>query len=152
MLTGLRESLSSFTATWCASKGVSVRHWTEFRVLGATRIQAETPGAEGGDLQQPARHGRVLEEVDELVLVAQLIVERERGGHAEDGKPGCYQTCAISQDQGDATDRFNQNGNRQWQRGEWQADRFDVADHASRRAELTDARGQNTGTQQNTAC
>src|SRR6266478_3260454 len=46
-----------------------------------TRVEAEARGAEGDDLQQPAGHREVLEEVDELVLVGEMIVEGERRRH-----------------------------------------------------------------------
>jgi hypothetical protein len=41
----------------------------------ATCVQAEPPGAEGNNLQQPPCHRDVLKEVDELVLIAQLVMK-----------------------------------------------------------------------------
>jgi len=39
------------------------------------RIEAEATGAERNDLQKAACHRDILEEVDELVLIAQLVME-----------------------------------------------------------------------------
>ena len=54
--------------------------------MGAARIEAEATRAEGDDLQEPAGHGEVLEEMDELVLIGQLVMEYQRSGNAEGGK------------------------------------------------------------------
>ena len=37
-------------------------------------VETETTGTKRHDLQQAAGHGNVLEEVDELVLIAQLMI------------------------------------------------------------------------------
>lgn len=51
----------------------------------AVGIQAQGAGAEGGHLQQPAGDRQVLQEVDELVLVAQLVVEGQGRRHRKAG-------------------------------------------------------------------
>jgi hypothetical protein len=52
----------------------------------AVTVQAETARPECGHLQKAAGHRHVLEELDELVLVGELFMERERGGNREGGK------------------------------------------------------------------
>jgi hypothetical protein len=41
------------------------------------------PASEGCDLQEAARHGEVLQEVDQLVLIREVRVKGKRGNHAE---------------------------------------------------------------------
>jgi hypothetical protein len=54
--------------------------------LTPTRVEAEATGAKRHDLQQSAGHRNVLEEVKELVLVAEVAVEDQGRRHAEDGE------------------------------------------------------------------
>jgi hypothetical protein len=51
-----------------------------------TRIEADATGAKRHDLQEPAGHRHVLEEVKELVLIAEIAVEGEGRRDAEDGR------------------------------------------------------------------
>src|ERR1700727_1999971 len=50
-----------------------------FTAFGAEVVDAERPSPKRDDLEQPARHHHVLEEVDHLVLVGKVAVECQRG-------------------------------------------------------------------------
>src|SRR5215470_12622317 len=53
-------------------------------VKAAASIDAQGARAKGGDLQQASRHGDVLQEMNQLVLICKVVVEADRGGDAED--------------------------------------------------------------------
>ena len=48
--------------------------------LAVQGVEGETTAAEGNDLQEAAGDRNVLEKVDELVLVAQIVVEAQGSG------------------------------------------------------------------------
>jgi hypothetical protein len=54
------------------------------RAKATTSIDAQGARAKGGDLQQASRHGDVLEEMNQLVLIGEVVVEADGGGDAED--------------------------------------------------------------------
>ena len=62
------------------------------------RVEAEAARAERNDLHKAARHRDILEEVDELVLIAQLVMECQRRCDREYGKDGGRPTGTKSQD------------------------------------------------------
>ena len=82
------------------------------------RVKAEAAGAERNDLQKATRHRDILEEVDELVLIAQLVVECQSRCDREYGKDGGRPTGMKSQDESNRArdlddDRDRQRGLRQ---------------------------------------
>ena len=53
---------------------------------GAQGVEAEAPGPEDGDLDQPAGDGEVLQQLDRLARVREIRVEDQPGGKAERGQ------------------------------------------------------------------
>ena len=53
-----------------------------------SRIDAEPAGPEGDNLQQAARDHQIFQEVNHLVLIGEVRMERESGGECEDGQRG----------------------------------------------------------------
>ena len=62
-------------------------------------MQAEAACSEGHNLKQSAGHGDVLEEVDELVLIRKITVERKRRRKSEACEPCRNEPRAIARDQ-----------------------------------------------------
>ena len=60
-------------------------------------VQAETARTEYDDLEQPARDGDVLKEVEELVLIPHVVVEEDRSRQAVDCDQGGYPARPITQ-------------------------------------------------------
>lgn len=76
----------------------------------AAGVEAVSAGAERHDLEQAAGHCNVLEEVDELVEVAEIVVERQCRGNAEKGKDQSNDAGLEAEDQGDAAHDLGQYG------------------------------------------
>src|SRR5258708_15105631 len=66
-------------------------------------VEAECAGPECRDLEEPARDHHVLEEVDHLVLVREVVVERNRCREREDGQGYGDEAHTIACDQKQAT-------------------------------------------------
>jgi hypothetical protein len=62
-------------------------------------VQTVRAGTQGVDLEQAAGHGDVLQEVEELVLIAQGVVEDERRNDREDGQRQRGVARAVADDQ-----------------------------------------------------
>jgi len=84
--------------------------------------------AKGNDLQQPARHRDVLDEVEQLVLVGEIIVEDECRRYREDSAHRGTDTRAVARNQSEPTEDLDKNGDREPDLREREADRLDVAD------------------------
>jgi len=65
-------------------------------------IQTQPASSEGRDLKQASRHHHVLEEMDHLVLVGEVVVERDRGRDAEQRKGDRDDPDPIAGDQEEA--------------------------------------------------
>jgi len=75
-------------------------------------VKAEPRGAEGHDLQQPARHHDVLEKVEELVLVGEVIVEGECRSHRVRSEHRRDDARSVARNQSEPTDDFDEGGDR----------------------------------------
>src|SRR5882724_3264289 len=71
--------------------------------FNAPIVEAECAGPECRDLEEPARDHHVLEEVDHLVLVREVVVERNRCREREDGQGYGDEAHTIACDQKQAT-------------------------------------------------
>ena len=92
-------------------------------------VDAEGPRAERSDLQQSARDHDVLEEVDHLVLVGEVAVERHRRGEREQHQRGRDEASPEAGDQQDAAAELDGHGDGESQRREGQSH---GTDHLSR--------------------
>ncbi|MNL27088.1 hypothetical protein D3C87_1486550 [compost metagenome] len=90
-------------------------------------VDAEGTGTEGHDLDQATGHREVLQEVEQLVLVAQRVVKDERGGDREDGQSERDGPGAVARQQQQAAAQFDGNGRQVAQQRRGQAHRGDVA-------------------------
>jgi hypothetical protein len=77
------------------------------------RIQAETTGAESDDLEQPTRHGYILEEMEQRVWVREAAVEEDRCRHAVGGNHGRDPTSPITQHERWREDELHHDTNHQ---------------------------------------
>src|ERR1700722_2533290 len=94
-------------------------------------VDAQCAGPKGYDLKQAACHHHVLEEVDHLVLVSEIAVERNRRCQREDRQGSGDESSAIAGDEKQTTSEFDSDSKGEGQRWNGQSR---SADHGSRRA------------------
>src|ERR1700735_2507830 len=92
-------------------------------------VDAQCAGPEGYDLKETACHHHVLEEVDHLVLVSEVAVERNRRRQREDRQGSRNKASAIAGDEKQAASEFDSNSKGESQRRNRQSR---SADHGSR--------------------
>ena len=73
-------------------------------------VETQTPTAEGHHVQQAARDRYILEEVDELVLVAEMVVEERGGRECEEKEDTGDDTRAVAEQKRDAADNLGESG------------------------------------------
>src|SRR5690242_13117497 len=78
--------------------------------LGETAVDTDCARAEARDLKQTARQHDVLEEVDHLILVGKVAVERYRSHQCEKCQHDCHQASLEACDQQEPAAEFNGNG------------------------------------------
>ncbi|MFS8063546.1 MAG: hypothetical protein ACMG5Z_03060 [Luteimonas sp.] len=66
-----------------------------FQALTAARIHAECAGTKGRYLEQPAGYRDILQQHDELGLVADGIVKKCTREHGEDSQSQCGNACPV---------------------------------------------------------
>src|ERR1700733_14837113 len=79
-------------------------------------VDAQCAGPEGYDLKEPACHHHVLEEVDHLVLVGEVAVERNRRRQREDRQGSRNKASAIAGDEKQAASEFDSDSKGECQR------------------------------------
>lgn len=95
----------------------------------ATSVEAESTRAKSDDLQKPAGHGDIFEEMDELVLVSQSTMENQCGKDTENREHCGGSASAVAGDQRSTAQNFNSDRDSQRQLREWQPNGADVTDH-----------------------
>src|SRR5438445_8128133 len=79
----------------------------------ASCVEADATGTEGDDLQQPASHRDVLEEVEELVLVGEIAVEGECGRDGEGREHSSHDARAVAREQREPANDLDEHGDRE---------------------------------------
>jgi hypothetical protein len=77
----------------------------------ALRIEAPATCPEGGKLQEPARDGDILQEMDHLVLIAEVAVSDHCGGDAPQRQNNPGEARLIADNEQYAADAFDQDRN-----------------------------------------
>src|ERR1700741_416460 len=106
------------------------------RMSGTAAIQAHAATAEGNHMQEAAGDRDILEEVDELVLVAEIAMEEHGGSKREQEKHPCGNPRAIAEQKSNSSDDLDERGETERDRRQRQSDGLDVADRHRRRGEL----------------
>jgi hypothetical protein len=75
------------------------------------RIEAPATCPEGGKLKEAAGHGDILQEMDHLVLIAEVAVRDERGGDAPSRQDNPCQARLITNNEQYAADAFHHDRN-----------------------------------------
>jgi hypothetical protein len=114
-------------------------------------IHAQPTRAKRHQLEQSTCNRDVLEEVDELVLVGEIVVERERRRNREQGHHPGNETGAVADYQGNAARHFDQHGEREAKRGKGKARTGDHPDGCGGGCQLGDAREQEQRRNENAA-
>ena len=93
-------------------------NWASFWNLLSTKItesrsrpRKAAASLVGGKLQEAARHGDILQEMDHLVLIAEVAVRDERGGDAPGRQDNPCQARLIADNEQYAADAFYQDRN-----------------------------------------
>src|SRR5215472_6235244 len=97
------------------------------RSAATASIDAEAAGAESGNLQQASRHGDVLQEMKQLVLICEIVVEGQRGGNAEDREDKSGQLRLKAEDEKNSSADLDGDRDQIDERWEGQPRRCDVA-------------------------
>src|SRR5882724_4591871 len=90
-------------------------------------VEAECAGPECRNLKQPTRHHHVLQEVDHLILVGKVVVERKCCCEREDSESHGHDTRMIARNEEQTTPEFDGDGHSESERWERQSH---SADHS----------------------
>src|SRR5437870_4141738 len=120
-------------------------------VSASARIEAPGAGAERDELEQSAGDCQVLQEMDELVLVAQIAMEAEGGGDTEHRERRSRDARLVAGDERETAEELDGNGERIGELRQRQAGRGDVADRARGGGEFADDRNQEDDAEENPA-